>query len=79
MDGSYYFESLDPIVKKRYIEKLACVCLSTKDNPLYMHNGYNISDSANSCLAALLDEGECIFDISSSLKNQTLPGAGKNL
>ena len=32
MDGSYYFKPLDPRAKNRYMEKLACVCLSIKEN-----------------------------------------------
>ena len=56
--------------EKRYIEKLACVRLSTKVRHIIRVQWvYNVSESANSCLAALLDIGARIFDISSSLMN----------
>ena len=74
MEGRYYFKPVDPKAK-RYIEKLACVRLSIKDNPPRI----SVSESANSCVAALLDEGARIFDIFSSLMKRTLPGAGKSL
>ena len=75
MDDSYYFGPLDLKVKKCYLEKLACVRLSIKDNPM----GISVSESSNSSGAALLDEGAHIFDFSSSTLKRTLPGVCKSL
>ena len=62
MDVSYCYKPLDPRANKLQLEKLACVCLSIENDPLYVHAQWvaTFSDSANSSLVVLLSLMELV-------------------
>ena len=78
MDGRYIpvFQASGWSQSEKALFRKARLCSSDYQG---LPNRYSVSESLNSCLAALLDQGARIFEISSSLMKRTLPGADKFL